>query len=136
AAPWYGGGFGGTSFATPAWAALIAVADQGRASVALDSLDGATQTLPLIYQMPGSAFRDITTGNNGFAAGAGYDLVTGRGSPLAGPVVTYLQPSTPAVASWASGRLDVFYRGANSHLWHRWYAGAWAGPEDLGGVMT
>jgi len=81
---------GGTSAGTPQWAALIAVANQGRALQGLGSLDGPTQTLPALYSMPASAFRDVTKGNNGFAAGPGYDLVTGRGSPLAVQVVNHL----------------------------------------------
>jgi subtilase family serine protease len=40
---------GGTSAAAPQWAALVAVADQGRALAGLGSLDGYTQTLPAIY---------------------------------------------------------------------------------------
>jgi subtilisin-like proprotein convertase family protein len=73
---------GGTSLATPLFAGVIAVADQGRALAGLGSLDGATQTLPKLYALPASDFHDETTGNNGFAAGPGYDLVTGRGSPV------------------------------------------------------
>jgi subtilisin-like proprotein convertase family protein len=81
---------GGTSLATPMWAGLIAVADQGREMASLGSLDGATQTLPALYQLPESDFNDITSGNNGFAAGVGYDLVTGRGSPIANVLVPAL----------------------------------------------
>lgn len=78
---------GGTSLATPLWAGLIALADQGRASAGLASLDGSTQTLPRLYQLPAADFHDITTGNNGYAAGTGYDLVTGRGTPVANLLV-------------------------------------------------
>ncbi len=79
---------GGTSLSAPAWAGLIAIADQARATVGLGSLDGATQTLPMIYAMPSSDFNDIITGsNNGASATAGYDLVTGRGTPKAVAVV-------------------------------------------------
>ena len=74
---------GGTSLAAPAWAALIALADQARVSIGLPSLDGATQTLPTLYAMSGNDFNDIITGNNGTPAGPGYDLVTGRGTPKA-----------------------------------------------------
>jgi hypothetical protein len=78
----------GTSAAAPQWAGLIAIADQGRALEGLDSLDGASQTLPAIYQMPGADFHAITSGNNGgYSAGPGYNLVTGRGSPVANLVV-------------------------------------------------
>ena len=40
--------------------------------------------------MSSADFNDITTGNNGFAAGPGYDLVTGRGTPKAALVVNDL----------------------------------------------
>jgi subtilase family serine protease len=74
---------GGTSLACPCWAAIVAIADQDRARIGLGTLDGVTQTLPRIYQLPQSDFHDILTGNNGFPAGPGYDLVTGRGTPIA-----------------------------------------------------
>ncbi len=78
---------GGTSAGSPQWAGLVAIADQGRAMRGLGSLDGPTQTLNAIYNIPQSDFHDITRGYNGFFASAGYDLVTGRGTPLADLVV-------------------------------------------------
>jgi hypothetical protein len=98
---------GGTSAGAPQWAALIAIADQGRATLGLGSLDGASQSLPLLYQMPSTNFRDITTGSNGYNAGPGYDLVTGLGSPRAAFVT----------ADLIGGRLsinDVSLREGNS----------------------
>ena len=56
--------WGGTSAAAPQWAALVAIADQGRALEGKGSLDGATQTLPMLYGMPQSDFRDITSGTS------------------------------------------------------------------------
>ena len=56
---------GGTSLAAPAWAALIAVADQGRVAEGGTTLDGATQTLPALYSLPSADFHDITSGSNG-----------------------------------------------------------------------
>ncbi|WP_108718751.1 hypothetical protein [Miniimonas sp. S16] len=44
--------------------------------------------------------------------------------------------SGPAVSSWSSGRLDVFVRGTDNALWHKWFAGGWSGWESLGGVLT
>lgn len=81
---------GGTSAAAPQWAGLIAIADQGRALAGKGSLDGRNQTLPMLYAMPGSDFHDVTSGSNGYNAHSGYDLVTGRGSPVAPLVVQYL----------------------------------------------
>ncbi len=92
--------FGGTSLATPMWAGIMAIVNQGRVLSGLTPLDGRTQTLPKLYTLPASDFHDITTGNNGFAAGTGYDLVTGRGSPVANLLIADLvtPPSvTPGV---------------------------------------
>lgn len=84
--------FGGTSFSSPAWAALIALIDEGR-KAPLTNLQ-----LPL-YNLASTAsygtyFRDITAGSNGYSsiyyAKKGYDLVTGLGSPLENNLFTYL----------------------------------------------
>jgi uncharacterized delta-60 repeat protein len=92
---------GGTSLSSPAWAGLIAIANQGRANNGGAMLDGPTQTLPRLYSAPASDFHDITSGNNGFAAGPGYDLVTGQGSPVANLLVPYLAAAGPYVTSFA-----------------------------------
>lgn len=74
---------GGTSAGAPAWAALVALADQGRELSGLGSLDSST-ALKAIYAAPASNFHDIVSGNNGgYSASVGNDLVTGRGSPVA-----------------------------------------------------
>jgi hypothetical protein len=44
--------------------------------------------------------------------------------------------SAPAVSSWSTGRLDVFVRGTDSRLWHKWFQNGWSGWESLGGVLT
>jgi subtilase family serine protease len=102
----------GTSAGAPQWASLIAIADQGRAAAGQGTLDGPSQTLPKLYQLPQSDFHDITSGSNGgYSAGPGYDLVTGRGSPYANLIVPALidgsgqpgnQPPTVATAASAS----------------------------------
>ncbi|HKD37722.1 MAG TPA: S53 family peptidase, partial [Pirellulales bacterium] len=97
ATPWVK--VGGTSLSAPGWAALIAIADQARASVGLGSLDGATQTLPMLYGFNQSDFNDITSGNNGSPAGPGYDLVTGRGTPRAAAIVNDLVGAFHVAAS-------------------------------------
>lgn len=92
--------YGGTSDAAPQWAALIAIANQGRALNGLAALDGPSQTLPMIYGLPASDFHDIisgsSTGSPTYSAGTGYDLTTGRGSPYADRVVADLvgQPTS------------------------------------------
>jgi hypothetical protein len=79
--------YGGTSAGAPQWAALIALADQGRALMGRGSLGNAQA---FIYRLPATDFHDITKGSNGYAAGLGYDLVTGRGTPNAKFVVQHL----------------------------------------------
>ena len=109
----------GTSAGAPQWAALVAIADQGRALDGQSALDGPSQTLPMLYQLPPSAFHDITSGSNAaYSAGPGYDLVTGLGTPAAnlivpalagvpissGPsVVTPAQATSSPVAGTATG---------------------------------
>ena len=82
---------GGTSAGAPQWAALVAIADQGRALIGLGTLNGATQTLAAIFAASASDFHDITSGSTQFqAARPGYDLATGRGSPVANLLIPYL----------------------------------------------
>lgn len=90
---------GGTSASCPMWAGLVAIANQGRDLKGLDSLDGPTELLPAIYNLPASDFTDITKGFSlsltvpptpPQVAIPGYDLVTGRGTPLANTLVPHL----------------------------------------------
>jgi subtilase family serine protease len=81
----------GTSAGAPQWAALLAIANQGRSLAGKGTLDGPSQTLPALYQLPQSDFHDIISGSNGtYSAAPGYDLVTGRGSPIANLIVAGL----------------------------------------------
>ena len=80
-------GDAGTSAASPIWAGLIAIADQGRVLAGGTPLTGYTQTLPALYSLPASDFHDIIYGNNGDPAGPGYDLATGLGTPVANLLV-------------------------------------------------
>jgi subtilase family serine protease len=79
--------YGGTSAGAPQWAALIAVADQGRAAVGLGSLSNVPAA---IYSLPAWDFNDVASGGNAYKASAGYDLTTGLGSPKADLVVSGL----------------------------------------------
>lgn len=92
ATPWYK--VGGTSFSAPAWGALMAIADQGRARAGLGTLDGPSQTLPRLYELNSADFHDITSGTTDgptpVSAGPGYDLVTGLGTPVANLLVPAL----------------------------------------------
>jgi pseudomonalisin len=73
---------GGTSAGAPSWNGIWARAEQQNSG----KLGFAA---PLLYNLPASAFNDITSGNNGdFTAGPGWDYVTGRGTPNIGAVVS------------------------------------------------
>jgi cellulose 1,4-beta-cellobiosidase len=83
----------------PGWAALIALADQGRAQAGRSAL-GTTTVLSTLYANPGD-FHDIVTGtctSTGFSAGQGYDLVTGLGTPQGPLVVSSLIGVAPTTA--------------------------------------
>jgi hypothetical protein len=109
ASPW--DQVGGTSLASPMWAGVIAVADQGRALNGVGSLDGRADTLPKLYTLPSADFHDITTGNNGYAAGSGYDLVTGLGTPvvnkLVGDLAGTVTAGTPIIGSFSVSPSNV-----------------------------
>ncbi len=84
---------GGTSLATPLWAGFAAIADQyaGRDLGLLD---------PTVYSILRSAnystdFHDVTSGNNGYSAGTGWDPVTGIGTPIVGALVKDLTEPLP-----------------------------------------
>ncbi|WLV24537.1 hypothetical protein QR721_12975 [Aciduricibacillus chroicocephali] len=45
--------------------------------------------------------------------------------------------SAPTVSSWSANRLDVFGRGTDNALYHKWWDGSrWSGWENLGGVLS
>lgn len=83
--------WGGTSAATPIWAALFALADATQGCV--NNKVGFVN--PALYALAGQSqatyFNDVTTGNNDilklnggeYAAGVGYDMATGLGTPRA-----------------------------------------------------
>lgn len=76
-------GLGGTSFAAPMWAGYMALANQqaaGNGALPPGFINPAIYPLGLSSNY-GTAFHDITSGNNGFPAVTGYDLQTGWGSP-------------------------------------------------------
>jgi len=92
--------YGGTSFAAPMWAAFVALANQQYAQ----SNPGKTLGFinPTIYQQNVNSttyaadFHDIKSGTSGsYSAVAGFDLVTGWGSPTA-TLITALTGPAPA----------------------------------------
>jgi len=106
-----GGGWilgGGTSAGTPQWAALVAIADQGRALYGLPNLDNLPSRMLAIGIFDPGDFHDITSGGNpldGDNATPGFDFVTGFGTPKAQDVVRDLvaSPYQPAQPSYSTG---------------------------------
>jgi subtilase family serine protease len=82
---------GGTSAATPQWAALLAIANSARLQNNKSELTGANAAL---YKAAAD-FNDVTSGTNGTCgavctAAPGYDFVTGLGSPKAAGLINAL----------------------------------------------
>jgi hypothetical protein len=65
------------------------------------------------------------------------DVIAG-GGPGGGPFGGIQElTSAPAAVSWGQNRIDTFARGANGHMWHKWWDGGWWSQwEDLGGDLT
>lgn len=155
---WFDFGVGGLSLAAPLWAGVVARLDQARRALGQPALN-TTPTASWAYSASAGDFNDITVGSappvpndpciasGACAAHVGYDAVSGRGSPIVstlmsdfgggvdslGGVVT----AAPAVSSWGNRRLDLFARGTDNALLHKWWDGStWRGWESLGGVLT
>ena len=116
--------WGGTSAASPAWASTLALVDEQRASNGQAAVGFFNPTLYPLAE--GSNYHtdlhDITSGSNGaYTAVAGYDNVTGWGSPnvanlanaltTSGPIKAGLHTLTPVCAP--SERLDDNGGGTN-----------------------
>jgi subtilase family serine protease len=86
---------GGTSLGAPAWAAIVAIADQGRALAGKPALEGGTQTLPTLYTVPSSDFNVVPPlgSRTSAAVAAGTNPYTGRGTPNGPPLVADLVAS-------------------------------------------
>lgn len=87
------GGWAGTSFSSPIWTGLVALANQRAAAKGKPPVGFLNPTL---YRLAKGAhyapdFHDVTTGKSGkFTAGPVYDLVTGLGSPTGQALVNAL----------------------------------------------
>jgi subtilase family serine protease len=114
--------FGGTSFAAPMWAGYLALANQQAVQNGGSPLGFIN---PAVYTIGGGSaynanFHDITSGNNGFGATPGYDLVTGWGSPNGATLINSLtagggspdftisaNPNTLTIARGSSGTSTI-----------------------------
>ncbi len=95
------------------------------------TLDGRSQTLPTLYELPATDFHDIVTSGpatnppadaNPHAVSVGYDEVTGLGSPVANLIVTNLVgPDFSDQVQYAdltgNGHEDMIFRGVDNSLW-------------------
>ena len=85
------GGWGGTSFAAPRWAAFVALVNQ-QSGTSLGFINPAIYTIGLGSSYS-TDFHDMTSGSNGtYSTQKGYDLVTGWGSPNGAGLITALVP--------------------------------------------
>jgi hypothetical protein len=119
----YGGGqsgaFGGTSCATPLWAALTALVNEQATNAGLPPMGFLN---PALYALgKGSSyaacFHDITSGNNTnssspnlYYAVAGYDLCTGWGTPNGAGLINALAPPGLSISP-AAGFTSTGYVG-------------------------
>src|SRR5262249_15409043 len=81
---------GGTSPSAPARAGLMAVVNQGRVAAGLGTLSSSAgvEIHHALYSLPQGDFNQIASGTNGgYTASAGYNMVTGLGTPVAGALV-------------------------------------------------
>jgi hypothetical protein len=97
------GAFGGTSAATPLWAAFVALVNQQSLANNHSTVGLVNSALYTIGKGTNysSCFHDITTGNNlnpgsptKFTAVAGFDLCTGWGTPAGQPLINALAGGT------------------------------------------
>ena len=155
------GSFGGTSCATPLWAAFIALANQRAAAY---GEPGVGFINPAVYALGQSTnynkcFHDITTGSNtwsespsNFRAVTGYDLCTGWGTPIGSNLINQLVPLDPlqvtpggglASSGAAGGPLIpssqsyTLTNGGNAALnWTAAVDASWLNISSTGGTLT
>jgi len=113
--------YGGTSFATPMWAGLIAIADEQAASNGNGPVGFLNPTIYSIYSSSSYAtdFHDITSGGNTLGCTVGYDLSCGIGTPIGEALVSSLagvpvgsfslaaSPSSVTIAQGSSGTTTI-----------------------------
>ena len=80
---------GGTSWSAPVWAGFCALINESRTKAGMPAMGFLN---PSLYPLAGTpCFRDIVAGSNGgFKAVAGYDKVTGLGTPNVGELIKAL----------------------------------------------
>ncbi len=142
---------GGTSASTPVFSGILAVLQKYQLDHAFQSTPGLGNINPTLYQLARNAaniFHDVTVGNNvvpctvgttdcttgsfGYAAGPGYDLVTGLGSVDAWSLVaswhtsqcTYALPGATTVSSHVSA-FSLSIGTQSGCPWTAWTSATW-----------
>jgi hypothetical protein len=94
---------GGTSVGAPAWAAIIAIADQGRAIAGKGSLDGGTETLPTLYALAPGNYNPVSPVRRmRLTATATANTATGLGTPVGPNLISGLVASDLTVSLTSS----------------------------------
>ncbi len=117
------GAFGGTSCATPLWAAFTALINQQAAANGLNRVGFLNPAIYALGQAPGyaSALHDVVIGNNTsitspsrFYAVSGYDLCTGWGAPAGSGLIDALAglPAPSIVTNSLTLTLETCTNGA------------------------
>jgi kumamolisin len=109
--------FGGTSFAAPMWAGYIALVDQQLAEKGEPAIGFINPTIYAqnITSSYSTDFHDITSGTSGsFSATAGYDLVTGWGSPNGIGLINALAPTTASCTTKPNAPTGLAASGTSS----------------------
>jgi hypothetical protein len=97
----------GDSLGAPQWAALIAIANQGRTLEGEPTLSNVPQKL---YSLSPNDFNDITSGpanREGYSPGPGYDEITGLGTPKADKLVPALVNQPLTLPPWILHELQL-----------------------------
>jgi subtilase family serine protease len=126
---------GGTSIASPMWAAISRLIAQSQGVTRLGNIN------PRLYELgdlqsPTSGLHDVTIGNNadgeipGYSAGPGYDQVTGWGSPN----IALLVAAFPGAALSAQRTSVDVARGASAQAGTFSVANTTAEPLQLVGI--
>ena len=92
----------GTSLGAPAWSAVMAIVAQGRALDGKPSLDGPSQTLPLLYRLSPLNFRSVQS-----SGGSGQGRGVPNGSALITSLVSGDSATTESKAAVPGGPLVV-----------------------------
>jgi hypothetical protein len=155
------GDFGGTSCATPLWAAFIALVNERAVAYGHPTVGFINPAVYAIGQSTNynNCFHDITTGNNewsesptNFQAVTGYDLCTGWGTPMGSNLLNQLAPLDALQISPGGGLVSgggvggpltpssesyMLTNGGNAAL--KWAAAvnvSWLSISSSGGTLT